>query len=360
MYKYLFTLFLFIVLFSPTPCQSVSEKMIEEATITGIVEEANYIWVSTYGYGIWRYSKKDAKWFVYSTKTGNLDDDLFYTVAVSDKYVWAGTSEGFWTLDRKTDKWRKRKFAQGGEWGNWIRSLSYDKKENILWIGRFVNLTRLDVSKQRFYDVDLTQGTDLKSNNIKSIAFDGDSIIWFGSESGVHKYQKKKNYDDKSAWSYINNNGRGFNGEGEAVSVSDFLITSSNIWFATDEFVTRDQPGFNLGGVYRYDRKLKWDRYYDGNGLQANGVFTLERTGNIIWAGLYSFDKDSKKEVGRGVALIDRVTGRIRKMDLNQTDIATAKITATYFDGNYIWIGTDNGLYRIRISNPLAQWSAKK
>ena len=360
MIKYFFVLFLFIISFGSGMSQSLSQKMIEQATITGIVEEENYFWVSTYGFGIWRYSKKDAKWFVYSTKTGNLEDDLFYTVAVSDKFVWAGTSEGLWTLDRKTDKWRKRKFAQGGEWGNWIRSLYYDESEKVLWIGRFVNLTKFDVAKQRYYDINLTQGSDLKSNNIKSIAQDGDSILWFGTESGVHKYYKKKDYENKTAWSYINNNGRGFNGEGDAVSVSDFLFTSSNIWFATDEFVTREQPGFNLGGIYRFNRLLKWDRYYQGNGLPANGVFTLSRTGNTIWAGVYSFDKESKKEVGAGVALVDRITGKTRKLDLNQTNIASAKITTTYFDGDYIWIGTDNGLYRIKISNPLAQWSAKK
>ena len=33
---------------------------------------------------------------------------------------------------------------------------------------------------------------DEKTNNLNTIAFDGDSVVWFGVESGVHKYFTKK------------------------------------------------------------------------------------------------------------------------------------------------------------------------
>ena len=34
------------------------------------------------------------------------------------------------------------------------------------------------------------------------------------------------------------------------------------------------------------------------------------------------------------------------------------KVSALYFDGTAMWVGTENGLYKINIDNPLAHWGA--
>jgi hypothetical protein len=357
----LFLLFT-LILCSPYIFSQVNSKIyLEDASITDIKQFGNELWVSTYGNGIFKYSIKDDKWTNFSTKSNNLDNDLFYNIEVNDQYVWAGSGDGLFIYDKKRNNWRKRKFAQGGQWGNWIRSLLYDKADNILWIGRFIDLTRLEVSKNRYTDYDISINKDPKSNNIKTIKFDGDSLIWLGTESGVHIFQKGKDPADKSAWRYINNKtDNGFNGDGDAVSISDILFEGSNIWFATDEFITRTEPEFNIGGVYRYNRESRWDRISKNNGLPANGVYCLERTGNQIWASLYSFDRDEKTEYGKGLVLIDRFTGRVTPIDLNKTDIETSKISCLYFDGTNMWVGTNKGLNKILIANPLAIWAGVK
>jgi ligand-binding sensor domain-containing protein len=361
MIKYFFVIAALLFLIpSESFSQVKSELFLEGTTVYSIESEQDFLWVATYGHGIFRYSKKEDKWFNFSTSSNNLENDLFYSLAVGKDYVWAGSVEGLFIYDKKKNKWTKRKFAQGGEMGNWIRALYYDASQNVLWIGRFANLTRFDVAKQRYNDYNLTQGTDLKSNNIKSIKADGDSLIWFGTESGVHKFYKKKNVDDKTNWQYISNKKNGFNNEGDAVSVSDFLFESENVWFATDEFVTSQQPQFNMGGVYRFNRKLRWDRISKQNGLAANGIYCIERTGNIIWLGLYYFDKKEKKEYGKGLAAINRVTGKLFPIDLNSLNITSSTFYNLYFDGTYMWAGTDQGLLRIEIDNPLAKWTLKK
>ena len=361
MKKYFLIITAFIFLFPVFNYSQVnSELMLEGTTVYAIEGEPDFLWVATYGHGVFKYSKKENKWSNYSTSSNNLENDLFYSLAVSKDYVWAGSVEGLFILDKKKNKWTKRKFAQGGEMGNWIRSLYYDASQNILWIGRFSHLTKLDVAKNRYSDYNLTQGSDLKSNNIKSIKGDGDSLIWFGTESGVHKYYKKKDIDDKNNWHYISNKKNGFNNEGDAVSVSDFLFEGENIWFATDEFVTAQQPQFNMGGAYRFNRKLRWDRISKQNGLAANGIYCIERTGNTIWLGLYYFDKKEKKEYGKGLAAINRVTGKLYPIDLNSLDITSSTFYNLYFDGIYMWAGTDKGLLKIVIDNPLAKWTLKK
>lgn len=338
--------------------QVSSEAILENVSVTAIRDEPNFLWLATYGQGIYRYSKKDDKWTNFSTSNNAIDNDLFSCIAVNDEYVWAGSIEGLFTYDKKRNTWRKRKFAVGGEMGNWIRSLCYDKKENTLWIGRFKNLTELDVKKQKFTEHDLTMNNDPKTNTIKSIKLDGDSLIWFGSESGVHIYNKQVK-DSASSWTFINNK-KGFNAEGDAVSISDFLFEGDNVWFATDEFVTPQQPNFNIGGIYKFNRKLNWERISKQDGLPGNGIYSLEKTGNKIWVAVYAFDKKNKKEYGKGFVIIDRISGKVSNVDLNQTNISSSLVQTLYFDGSLMWVGTDKGLYKYSIANPLAEWNRKK
>jgi len=355
--KFLVLIFLIFISLQAFP-QVDYNIFLEDASITSIAEEKDFLWVATYGQGIFRLSKKDGKWFNFSTKNRNLDNDLFHTIAVSKDYVWAGANEGLFIYNKKRNRWTIKKFSLGGEFGNWIRSLCYDQSRNILWIGRFRNLTQLNVSRQKYKDFDLTQNNDPKTNTFKSIKLDGDSLIWFGTESGVHIYRKNKKIGEE-AWQFINNK-KGFKQEGDAVSISDFAFEGDNVWFGTDEFITPKQPQFNIGGLYRYNRKFIWDKLSRGNGLPANGIYCIERTGNYIWAGVYSFEKKEKEEYGKGLVLIDRITGKVIPIDLNLLETKSSTINTLYFDEKDLWIGTDRGLWKLNIANPLAAWTLKK
>ncbi len=340
--------------------QVKSEEYLEGASITAIDQEENYIWVATYGYGVFRYSLKNNKWENFSTKNNKLKTDLFYSLAASKRYIWAGSSEGLYVYNKRRNSWTNKKFALGGQMGNWIRSLCYDESQNVLWIGRFKNLTRYDVKRNKYKDYNLTKNNDAKTNTITSIRLDGDSLIWFGTESGVHVLEKNKNPNDPSAWRFINNKKKAFNDDGFAVSIHDMLFERNYVWFATDEFVTKQQPDFNIGGIYKYNRILHWDRISSLNGLPANGVYCLERTGNQIWAGIYAFDRNEKKELGKGLVIINRLTNQVTPVDLNLLGPDITTISCLYFDGWDMWVGTDIGLWRVAVANPLAVWISKK
>jgi ligand-binding sensor domain-containing protein len=358
---YLYYIIAITLLLTPTYiAQEQSEVFLKGAAVTDIAEEEGFLWVSTYGQGIYRYSIADGKWTNFSTKSGNLSDDLFYAVEVSKNFVWAASVEGLFTLTKKGNRWDKRKFAQGGEFGNWIRSLKYDEKQNVLWIGRFRNITRFDLKTRKYEDIDRTQGTDQKSNTIKAIELDGDSLIWFGTESGVHIYNKKKKHTDPTAWRYFTNKNKAFKEEGKTVSVSKILFEGRNIWFGTDEFITVEEPDFNLGGVYIHDRRFNWDRIYKRDGLGGNGIYALCRIGNYIWVGVYEFDMLQKLEYGKGLYLINRITHQVIPVDLNELSITSSSILSFHFDGTNLWIGTGEGLARLKIENELAEWPKKK
>ena len=358
--KILFLLLVVLDFSIPVYSQVQTEIFLQGAAITDIDEENGFLWISTYGQGIYSYSLKEGKWTNYSTKNGKVDNDLFYAIEVSKNFVWAASVEGLYTLTKKIDRWDKRKFAQGGEFGNWIRSLRFDPKQDVLWIGRFRNITRFDLKARKYDDINRKQGTDEKSNIIKSIELDGDSLIWFGTESGVHIYKKKKKFDDPAAWRYFSNKQKAFKEEGKTVSVSKILFEGKNIWFGTDEFVTVDDPDFNLGGIYIYDRKINWDRVYKKDGLGGNGIYAMCRIGNYIWAGVYEFDKQEKIEYGKGLYLINRITRQVIPVDLNKLKVTSSSILSFHFDGTNLWIGTGEGLVKLRIENKLAEWSTKK
>jgi ligand-binding sensor domain-containing protein len=358
MRKISFCLLLFYITAHTTFAKIDSEIFLEGATVMSIARDGDILWVATYGQGIYKYFIKEQKWENFSTKSGNLDNDLFYTIEVNKDYVWAGSAGGLFILTKGSKKWSKRKFAQGGQFGNWIRALKYDPSQDVLWIGRFRNITRLDVRKRRYSDINMMQGKDQKSNNIKVIEIDGDSLIWFGTESGVHRYEKKKMYKSEAAWKYITNKKRGFNEEGKTVSVSSFIFEGSKIWFGTDEFTSSSDPSFNVGGIYVHDRKLDWKKISQINGLADNGIYALGRTGNYIWAGVYSFNRDENIEQGKGLFLINRKTLRVKEVDLDQLNIRSSTFLTFHFDGEYMWIGSNTGLLRIRIKNPLTRLGA--
>ena len=102
-----------------------------------ITSDGSSIWFATNGSGIYKYTPKANEWKQYSSSQGNLQNDLFYCIAANKDYVWAGSADGLFMLDKKTGNWSKRKFGLGGQLANWIRALAYDKYKNALWIGRF-------------------------------------------------------------------------------------------------------------------------------------------------------------------------------------------------------------------------------
>jgi len=323
------------------------------AEVTDISNFGNEIWFATNGSGIFRYSVKDNNWVQYSTSRGNLQHDFFYCVASNENFVWAGSTDGLFVLDKKRNNWTKRKFGLGGQLANWIRALAYDKQENVLWIGRFQYLTKYDLKNRRYIDYDLTVNGNVKSNNVKTISVDGDSLVWFGTEAGVHKYQKSKDFNAPGAVKFYDNRYNYFNGEGDQVSVSSILIERDFVWLGMDEFITPERPEFNIGGLFRYNRKNDWLRLDDSKGLPGNGVHDLEITGNYIWASLYQFGSSTKEIYGRGLAVINRSTNKIIPI---RDDKIPQTINTMLFDGTFLWLGTNTGAIKINFFNKLAQW----
>lgn len=330
------------------------EKFLDGANVMGISGDGKYIWAATNGNGVFRIDRNDGKISEYSTANRKLQQDFFFTIETNRQYVWAGSADGLFMLDKRRNTWSKRKFAKGGQLANWVRSLKYDPDENVLWIGRFMYLTKFDINKKRFYDYDLTQKRNMKTNTIKTIALDGDSLVWFGTEAGLHKYDKSMDLENELSVTFYDNRLNYFEGLGDQVSISALLVAENKLWIGLDEFITPENPEFNLGGLFRFDRKNEWIRYDKHTGLNGNGIFAIERTGNLLWVAQYQFGKTTKEQYGRGVSIINMFDGSIK--DISDQNIPNM-VNALYFDGSYLWMGAEDGLYRLDLTNNFASWN---
>ncbi|MCB0729392.1 MAG: hypothetical protein KDC88_00040 [Ignavibacteriae bacterium] len=339
---------LFFVSFNAALAQYESiDVYLQGKKVTDIKNDGVDLWVATEGNGIYKYVKWKDEWINYSTDNNKIKQDFFYCIEVGPRYIWAGSADGLYIFDKKRERWSKKRFTLGGQFGNWIRSLKFDKNANILWIGRFKYLSQFDLISKKYKDFDLTINKNEKTNSVKSLNIDGDSVLWIGVEAGIHKYQigdtsfSTKFYDSKNNF---------FLSEGDQVSVTDMLFEQNNIWFATDEFITAQRPDFNRGGLFRFDRKINWIKFDENSKLNGSGIFSLELTGNFIWTSVYKFDPSVKEIRGKGLNLINRKTLVTKKIE---NDLIPDTIYSLHFDGENMWLGTNDGLRKINLTNSL-------
>jgi ligand-binding sensor domain-containing protein len=348
-------LYFLLIYFLASMCYSQNyslESFLKGTEVYDISGDSKEIWVATNGNGVFSYNLKNNRWSNFSTNNNKLKIDFFYAIDVSDKFVWAGSTDGLFILDKRRGRWSKRKFGKGGQLSNWIRSVKYDKKNNVTWIGRFKYLSKHDVKRRRFTDYDLTANNDEKTNTIKAIQIDGDSLVWFGTENGLHKYDKSSDINNEKATTFYDNSRNFFQGDGDEVSIASILLEQGNVWIGLDEFRTKENPDYNLGGLYKFDRKNNWIKFDTRKGLAGNGVFDIELTGNFLWVAQYQFIANTKEIYGRGLAIINRHTNEVTQVDI---DGLPDKILSLYFDSENLWIGTDDGIFKLELTNSFIQ-----
>ena len=134
-------LYLFIINVNIFSYNESIEVFLQGKKVTDIKNDGVDIWVTTEGDGIYKYVKWKNEWINFSSTNNKIKQDFFYCIEIGPRYVWAGSADGLYTYDKKRGRWNRKSFSLGGQFGNWIRSLKYDKTENTLWIGRFRYLT---------------------------------------------------------------------------------------------------------------------------------------------------------------------------------------------------------------------------
>ncbi|MEE9430634.1 MAG: two-component regulator propeller domain-containing protein [Melioribacteraceae bacterium] len=216
-----------------------------------LMDKRGDIWFGTFAGGV---SRLPADWFsIYSKKSG-LADDITYAISEDENGSMYFGHYGKGTSILKDDK-VIRLTKNNGLVSNKLSSFLFDSRNNK-WFGTFNGVTIQNNKNKKFKNI-------LKDKEVLKIYEDKLGDIWFGTSSGVIKYDTLKNeiiaeYGKK----------QGF----DDTWVNDILEDKNgNYWFATDKF-----------GLKKYDGK-SFTTVDTSNGLPINNILSIteDEFGNL-------------------------------------------------------------------------------
>jgi ligand-binding sensor domain-containing protein len=155
-------------------------KDISDDNVTDIaVGNDGTVWVGTEnGLNAWNGSA----WKKYSTSEGLVSNKIQVLLADKKGTLWVGTNKGICAWNGV--KWTSQTMKNGMSWND-TKALGYDAKTGLLWaaVGE-KDVNSFDGKNWSVY-MDILAG-------ITSIMADTHSRIWFGSETGIVKYNDEE------------------------------------------------------------------------------------------------------------------------------------------------------------------------
>lgn len=254
-----------------------------------IVDSAGQVWVASEGEGVWKKPPGSSQWEnVVSTGFPGQIKNCYALAEDRQGRIWVGTDhEGIVVWDGKS--WRQ--YTQiDGPIGERIFDIEVNKRNGTVALATSGGLTLYDPAKEAW--TDLTREDGLYSDQINSIAFDGEGTMYVAYQcGGVGISLEKSGYQqwilEQSRWFWdreqrIRQPGEA-NGLGLASNLcNDIVCAGKLVWLATSSGVARRgarQWIFLRGRDYRGKNrgvfgKLPKERY-SAPMLQASPVPTV-------------------------------------------------------------------------------------
>ncbi len=214
----------------------------------------------------------------------------------------------------KKGTWRTYTYLDGLISNNSVWSIHSDPG-GILWFGTWSGISRYD--GKRF--VNFTTEDGLAGNAIRAIHSDPDGILWFGTDSGVSRY------DGKGFVNFTTEDGLAGNTILAIHSDPDGVL-----WFGTDS------------GVSRYDGK-RFINFTTEDGLAGKAISAIHGDPDgILWFGSGGWEGNGWRGGG-----ISRYDGKGFVNFTAEDGLAGNSILAIHGDPDSIlWFGTWNGVSR--------------
>lgn len=304
-----------------------------------------------------------------------LTDQEIYSLD-EDKHgnIWIGTARGITKINLQNDTYEK--FTGGNIESEQFEAFVYKVicDNDNLWVGTLnsgiykINIKTLEVENIN------SENSDLASNNINTILKDDNGIIWFGTDSGLIKYDSinkdftnyfNKSYDkyslvDDEVYSMIKDRS-GLIWVGTYAGVSMFEPENKIEHYKSDPLSSMSINENLVQGLYEDDEGLIWigtntkginilDRknektydiseFTDGSILSSNSISNITGHEDKIFIatnnGLNIYDKSTKK-----------ITVYNEEQGLNGRKVKDLM----YDDTGVLWIGTSNGFNVLDLSN---------
>lgn len=322
-------------------------KSVSNYNIISICKDKDgFIWMGLEGGGLAQI--KNGQTILYNEKD-NIDVNVRTVFSDSKGNLWVGTRAGLYLFNQG-------KFILQTIAGYPDRNVSCinENKNKQLWVGTYDEGVFVSAGNNKY--INFTSEEGLVNDGVRTIFVDKGNHIWFGTKTGVSKFDNKRFKTFSVEQGLINNNIKFISEDSEG-----------NIWFGTDgkgvlklageaftTFTTKEglSSDFVMSTAEDADRILWFGTYgegvisFDRNTLKYN--YLNEENGlanNTVWSVVV--DRENKKWFGtsNGLSVYD---GKKIKNYTTDHNLLSNKITALYADRDgSIWIGNKDGLSRL-------------
>jgi len=350
----------------PAGYSAVEESFITDANLRdflvrgAVTDDWGNIWVGTWGLGVWRGTDHDIAlyhlpyglaqsnvraierlgecwWFagprlegepagvtVFDTLTESwhyhearitdgFDSDNILNLARTGDTIWMATAAGLTRYGKDDDHSFKTYNAFSGLFSDRVTAVEPDG--DLLWIGTDLGVNLLFISQDSLVRASdrLTYGVYVYDLEVI------DDFVWMGTDRGLFRLYKKSNQ-----WRRFSAAEGILNGQVRSIAADDTAF-----YFGTD---------FGLAMVFRDGSGIR--EYTLGDVFPGSDIYALAVTERIVWAstpwGLVRFDPRTED-----YHLFTRADGLFDDF-----------VQVIYPDGDYLWLGTQEGVQRFYWKNP--------
>lgn len=342
-------------------------------SISAIAVESEYVWFGTKD-GLRRYDKSKDAWNAY-TKEDGLVENHIRCIAISPNSVWVGTEEsGVSKYSVANQSFTESHTRTDLLESDFIRSIVVDG-DNV-WFGSADRGIRRFISTVNTW-FKYTTGQGLVSDHISWLHVDGEHI-WIGTyEFGLGKYHKTND-----GWTWFSKRDTLASNQ-----IKSLVSTEKSLWIGTNKGLSRYAPQNKSwmtftkadGLVTNFITHLavgvdddtlwvgtplglgqlvgnQWGCYTERHGLANNYVTGISAVSDKVWVatkgGVSSFSIAETQETRiecTGTSTPPQDAPRVPSgitLHESQSYLTNKWVTAVLANGEEVWAGTTDGLYR--------------
>ncbi len=318
-----------------------NSRSLPENVVKGLyVDENNVLWVRTDNFLSKYVNGEFYSYAIPQKPLTRLNPYTHIPIVETDDILWTTSSKGLIAFYKNTEVQKIYKHKEGDPFSissDEVTSLAVDGQKN-LWIGTNNGLNVMDINSNTFTQIFVKDSTGLLSNKINVLYTDNLGNIWIGTDKGLNVcplfdnvFQSMDNKYFFRAFVHEDNNPNSLSFNNVTSIYEDF---SFNLWVGTYG-----------GGVNKADLKPKKFQIIRNNhtknsiDLSSNQIAgLLEYTPDVLWIGTY----------GKGLNILNLKTKKVTHIFADGTTFKS--LTNNYvhsiikLKNGLIFLGTRNGI----------------